>query len=208
MSNDLLIIGAGGHALACIDTIEQENRFKIAGLVGQSSQVGSEYFGYRVIGTDLELLELAKKFPFALVGIGQINSPVDRIRIYKEALRAGFILPPILSKTAYVSPHATIGAGTIVMHGAIINAGVVVGENCIINSRAVVEHGARIFDHCHISTGAILNGETSIGMGSFIGSGATIKEGISVGELSLVGMGIALRHNLESNKRYLGGIYS
>jgi hypothetical protein len=42
MSNPgLLLIGAGGHAKSCIDVIEQENKFKIIGLVGSPNEVGT-----------------------------------------------------------------------------------------------------------------------------------------------------------------------
>jgi sugar O-acyltransferase (sialic acid O-acetyltransferase NeuD family) len=204
----LIIIGAGGHARSCIDTIEQEGKYKIGGLVGLSQEVGSSQFGYEVLATDSELDKLAKKFQFALVALGQIHSPEPRVRLYEKLIAAGFVLPPIIASSAYVSPHAKIGAGTIVMHGAILNAGVVIGKNCIINTRALLEHDSQVSDHCHISTGAILNGDTSVGTRSFIGSGSVIKEGVSIGTGSLVGMGLVLRHNLDEKSKYLGGIES
>lgn len=202
--SELIIIGAGGHARSCIDTIEQEGKYKIGGLVGLSQEVGSSQFGYQVLAADSELDELAKQFQYAFVALGQIHSPDLRIRLYNESIAARFALPSIIAPSAYVSPHAKVGAGTIVMHGAILNAGVVVGNNCIVNTRALLEHDSQVSDHCHISTGAILNGDTSVGTGSFIGSGSVIKEGVSVGAGSLVGMGIALRHNLGDACQYLG----
>ena len=201
---ELILIGAGGHSRSCIDAIEQEGKYKIGGLVGLSEEVGSSHFGYQVLATDSELSALAKQFQFALVSVGQIRSPELRIRLYELSLAAGFILPTIIAPTAYVSPNATVGTGTVVMHGAILNAGVAVGKNCIINTRALLEHDSRIFDHCHISTGAIINGETLVGAGSFIGSGSVIKEGVSVGVGSVVGMGLAVLHNLEDGSKYLG----
>jgi sugar O-acyltransferase (sialic acid O-acetyltransferase NeuD family) len=206
--SELIVIGAGGHSRSCIDTIEQEGKYKIGGLVGLNQEVGSRQFGYEVLSADSGLNELANQFEFALVALGQIHSPELRIRLYEQSIAAGFIFPSIIAPSAYVSPHAKVGAGTIVMHGAILNAGVVVGNNCIINTRALIEHDSKVSDHCHISTGAILNGETSIGQGSFIGSGSVIKEGVSVGAGSLVGMGLALRHNLDGRSKYLGGIRS
>jgi sugar O-acyltransferase (sialic acid O-acetyltransferase NeuD family) len=201
---ELILIGAGGHSRSCIDAIEGEGKYKIGGLVGLSEEVGSSHFGYQVLATDSELSALAKQFQYALVSVGQIRSPELRIRLYELSLAAGFILPAIIAPTAYVSPNATVGTGTVVMHGAILNAGVAVGKNCIINTRALLEHDSRIFDHCHISTGAIINGETLIGAGSFIGSGSVIKEGVSVGVGSVVGMGLAVLHNLEDGSKYLG----
>jgi sugar O-acyltransferase (sialic acid O-acetyltransferase NeuD family) len=206
--SELIIIGAGGHSRSCIDAIEQEGKFEIGGLVGLSQELGSSQFGYEVIATDSELDELARQFQYAFVAIGQIHSPEPRIRIYEEAKAAGFVIPSIIAPSAYVSPHARIGAGTIVMQKAVLNAGVLVGNNCIINTRALLEHDSRVSDHCHISTGAILNGDTSIGTGSFIGSGSIVKEGVSVGVGSWVGMGLALRHNLGDGCKHLGEVKS
>ena len=127
-----------------------------------------------------------------------------RIRLYQQAIQLGFSLPDIIAPTAHVSCHATIGAGTIVMHGAIVNAGARVGKNCIINTRALVEHDAIVEDHCHISTGAILNGSVYIGAGSFVGSGCVIKDGITLGKSCVVGMGLCVRHNQADNTRFVG----
>jgi sugar O-acyltransferase (sialic acid O-acetyltransferase NeuD family) len=204
LKNDLVLIGAGGHARSCIDVIEQEGKFRIAGLVGVSEEVGSRIFNYDVMGTDSGLDELASRFQHALITLGQIDSPADRVRLFELAIQARFVFPIVVAPSAYVSPHATIGEGTIVMHGAIINPGAVVGKNCIINSRALIEHGSQVADHCHISTGAILNGNTSIGVGSFIGSGAIIKEGVSIGARSLVGMGLSVRHDLSEDGLFIG----
>jgi sugar O-acyltransferase (sialic acid O-acetyltransferase NeuD family) len=201
---NLILIGAGGHARACIDAVEQEGIYKIAGLIGLAQEVGSKHFGYEVIATDAEIRELANQYRFALISIGQIHTAEQRIRLYKRAQDAGFSFPTVIAPTAYVSSHSTIGIGTVVMHGAIINAGALVGNNCIINSNSLVEHDAYIEDHCHISTGATLNGNTTVGMGAFIGSGAVVKEGVSIGANSLVGMGLMVRHNVGNNVKYLG----
>jgi sugar O-acyltransferase (sialic acid O-acetyltransferase NeuD family) len=198
----LILIGAGGHAHSCIDVIEQQGRFQIAGLVGSPEQRHTQQFGYAVIGTDSDLPTLAKIYQYALIGIGQIQTPEHRMRLYQQATKLGFQLPIIIAPTAYVSRHATVGEGTVVLHGAIVNAGASIGINCIINSRALLEHDARVEDHCHISTGAILNGDVSVGSGSFIGSGSVIKQGIAIGKGCLVGMGLSVRHNLSTNTRF------
>lgn len=201
----LLVIGAGGHARACIDVIEQEGRFQIAGLVGLSAQVGTNCFDHEVIGTDDDLGEFATRYSHALIAVGQVMSAEPREHLYKLALSLGFQLPTIIAPTAYVSPRASIGAGTIIMHGAVINAGATIGNNCIINSNALVEHGSRVDDHCHISTGAILNGDVLVGTKSFIGSGSVVKEGTAIGAKSLIGMGTTVRHDISTGTKHVGG---
>ena len=199
-----ILIGAGGHAHACIDIIEQHGQYQIAGLVGMQEEMHTQHLGYAVIATDADLPQLAQDYQYAFIAVGQTRSPDRRILLYQQAIQLGFGLPSIIAPTAHVSAHANVGAGTIVMHGAIVNAGASVGKNCIINTRALVEHDVIVEDHCHISTGAILNGSVTIGEGSFVGSGCVIKDGITLGKNCMVGMGLCVRHNQVDNTKFLG----
>jgi len=195
----LILIGAGGHANSCIDVIEQQGQYQIAGLVGLPTEKGSKRFGYDVIGSDEDLTLLVRKFEYALITVGQIKSPKNRINLYNNAKEIGFKFPNIVSPFAYVSTHSNLGEGNIVMHGATINAGVVIGNNCILNSHSLVEHDVKIGNHVHISTGAIINGGVTVGNNTFIGSHCVAKEGISIGENCIVGMGTNMLSNLQNN---------
>jgi sugar O-acyltransferase (sialic acid O-acetyltransferase NeuD family) len=200
----LILIGAGGHARACIDVIERQSQHQIIGLVGLPEEMHSLHLGYEVIATDDALAQLAKSTSYALITTGQIHTAMLRKHLYQHAMQCGFQMPVIISPTAHVSRHATVGAGSIVMHGAIVNAGAKVGNNCIINSCALLEHDTTVEDHCHISTGAILNGGVHVAAGSFIGSGCVIKEGLSIGKDCLVGMGLTVRHPLSDSTWFTG----
>jgi sugar O-acyltransferase (sialic acid O-acetyltransferase NeuD family) len=202
---EIILIGAGGHAHACIDVIEQQGQYQITGLVGMQDEINIQHLGYSVIATDDNLARLANVYQYAFIAVGQILSPVNRIHLYQLAVYLGFQMPTIIAPTAHVSRHASVAAGSIVMHGAIVNAGSRVGENCIINTRALIEHDAIIEDHCHVSTGAILNGDVKMGTGCFIGSGSIIKEGVSLGKNCVVGMGLSVRHNLADNAKFVEG---
>jgi sugar O-acyltransferase (sialic acid O-acetyltransferase NeuD family) len=185
----ILLAGAGGHARACIDVIEQEGRFALAGLVGLPHEAGTNVWGYPVLGTEADLPALLRDHASVLVAVGQIKTPDPRMRLFDLLQQHGAAFPVIVSPRAYVSPRASLGAGTIVMHGAIINAGATVGRNCILNSQSLVEHDSQIGDHCHISTNAAVNGGARIGAGTFIGSGTCVRECVSIGERCVIGMG-------------------
>jgi hypothetical protein len=119
----ILLLGAGGHAHARIDLIEQEGRFIVAGLVGLLHEVGSRILGYSVLGMDTDLPSLLSYYAYALVTVGQIKIPEPRIHLFDLLKQNGISLPVIVLPRAYVSPHATLGEGTIIMHGAVVNAG-------------------------------------------------------------------------------------
>jgi sugar O-acyltransferase (sialic acid O-acetyltransferase NeuD family) len=190
----IILIGAGGHCRSCVDVIEMDGRFVIAGVVDRPDSANkTTVLGYPVLGTDDDLSNLRKKYDFALVTVGQIKAPTARIQLFERLQVLGFELPVIVSPRAYVSRHAKVGAGTIVMHDALINAGASVGENCIINSKALIEHDAIVGSHCHISTGAIINGGVAVGSGTFFGSNAVSVHGISIQAGSFIPAGSLAR---------------
>jgi len=195
----ILLIGAGGHARACIDVIETESQFEIAGLVEKEGCVAGDNLEYPIIGTDNDLKDLRQQYSNALITVGQIKSPEIRIKLFQLLKELDFTIPAIISSHAYVSKHAQIGEGSIVMHGAIINANAKIGKNCIINNRSLIEHDVVIGDHCHIATGAIINGEVSVGNETFIGSGVVTKQCISIGNNSIISVGEILKTDVDSN---------
>ena len=186
MKDKIILVGGGGHCKACIDVIEQAGIFDIAGIVDMSERRGQIVLGYPVIGTDADLPGIIKLYKNVLISLGQIKTPIRRTELFNDLMRIGAQFPLIKSPRAYVSPHAHVSEGTIVMHHALINAGASVGRNCIINTKALVEHNAIIEDHCHISTGAVVNGGVKIGSGSFFGSGAVAAENTSVPSNSFI----------------------
>jgi len=94
----------------------------------------------------------------SIVTVGQIKSNSLRVKLFTILKDIGYTLPPIISPLAYLSKHATIGEGTIIMHHALVNANAKVGKNCIINTKALIEHEEN----------------------SFVGSNATSKEYIEI----------------------------
>lgn len=176
----ILLIGGGGHCKSVIDVIEQQKKYSIAGIIDKKELLGTKVLGYEVIGCDGDLTDLFQKYKNAVVTVGQIKSNEIRVKLFDKLKTIGYNLPAIVSPLAYVSKHATIDEGSIVMHHTLVNAGAKVDKNCIINTKALIEHDAVIEANCHISTGAIVNGGTIVKANTFFGSNATAKEYVNV----------------------------
>lgn len=200
----IILIGGGGHCKSCIDVIEAEGRFEIAGIVDIREKAEELISGYRVIGCDDDLPALAGSFRYFFITIGQIRNAEKRRSIAAKLMDLGAELPVIVSPLAHVSKHATLSSGTIVMHHALVNAGAVVGQNCIINTSALIEHDACIGDFCHISTASVVNGNCIIEHDCFIGSNATLAHSVKVGSGAVVGAGSMVFKNLAGNAVYSG----
>lgn len=180
MMKKILLIGGGGHCKSCIDVIEQQGVYEVAGIIDKPAELGKKVLGYKVIGSDKDLQSLRDEFDYALVAVGQIRTAYLRVKLFNTLKELAFITPSIVSPLAYVSKHAKISQGTIVMHHALVNAGASLGENCIINTKALIEHDAVIENFCHISTGGIINGGVTVKKNSFVGSNTSTKQYIQI----------------------------
>ena len=176
----IILVGGGGHCHSVIDVIEQHGIYQIAGIVDVKENLGGYVLGYPIIACDEQLSNLFDTCKNALITIGHIKTNSLRLKLYKQLKSIGYILPVIISPLAYVSQHAEIDEGTVVMHHALINAKAKVGKNCIINTKALVEHDVTIEDHCHVATASVINGGVKVKENTFVGSNASSKQGATL----------------------------
>jgi len=184
---NIILIGGGGHCLSVIDVVEQEDKYNIKGILDDTKK--GDVLGYPILGNRDLVKELSTEGVFFLITIGQIKSSSTRedIALLLDSCKAN--LATVISPLAYISKHATIGEGSVIMHNAIINTKAKVGKHCIINTKANIEHNVQIGDFCHISTCATINGDTIVGKRTFIGSNATISNNITIVEKSIISAG-------------------
>ncbi len=172
----LILLGGGGHCKSCIDVIEQEGKFEIAGILDHKELLGQKILGYTFIGTDDDIGKFSNEDYSFLITVGQVRSFAIRKKLFSLLNETSAKIATIISSRAYVSKYANIGKGTIIMHDALVNASASIGQNCIINTKALIEHDAIIEDFCHISTSSVINGGTRVKKGTFFGSNAVSKE--------------------------------
>ena len=101
----ILLVGAGGHAMACIDVIELEGRFVVAGLVGEEREVGSHVLGYAVAMKGTPIYEMVSgAYQVTLVGA---FVPLVCGLYWKRATRYGAIASIVLGIMSWVLFLAT-----------------------------------------------------------------------------------------------------
>lgn len=198
----LILIGGGGHCKSVIEAAESSGRV-IGGVLDIPQMVGEEILGYPIVGTDDDIEKFIGLHEF-VVTVGHIKDCSIRERIVHRVIEAGGELATVVARTASVSRHASIGHGTVVLHGAMVNASATVGENCIINTLSNVEHDAVVEDFCHISTGAMVNGNCAVGRGTFLGSQSVMLNGVSICQGSVVAAGSFVRKPLKTRGIYAG----
>ena len=185
----IVLIGGGGHCKSCIDVIEQEKKFEIKGILDIAEKVGEKILGYKIIGTDDDIEKFVNEGCCFLITVGQIQSANLRIKLFEKVKNAGGKFATVVSPRAYVSKHASVDEGTVVMHDALINADAKIGINCIINTKSLIEHKCIIKNDCHIAVGAVIAGEVEIGEESFIGANSTIVQCVKIPSKSFIKAG-------------------
>ncbi|MCR5152245.1 MAG: acetyltransferase [Prevotella sp.] len=108
-------------------------------------------------------------------------------RMIAERLNARYVTA--IHPQAIISPRATVGEGSVVMQGAILQSCVSVGKHCIINTGASVDHDCQVGDYVHVSPHATLCGNVTVGEGTWIGAGTTVIQGVRIGRWCVVGAG-------------------
>lgn len=204
MKEEIVLIGGGGHCKACVDVIEAENRFKIAGIIDTEEKLHQRILDYEVIACDSDLPKLVKSYKYFLITIGCVKNPYSRVEKFEYLKQLGAECPVIVSPLAYVAKSACIGEGTIVMHKACVNTKASIGRNCIVNTAALVEHDTKINEHCHISTGSIINGECNIGNRVFVGSNSVVVNNININDDAVIGAGSVVIESIGKAGTYLG----
>lgn len=202
MKRPLILVGGGGHCESVIDVAESAG-FTILGILDIPENVGKDVLGYKIIGIDEDIPKYVNDVDF-IVTIGFIKNANLRIRIHHLIESCGGSLATIVASTAHVSRFASIEAGTVIMHQAVVNAGAIVGKGCIINTFANIEHDVVIRDYCHISTGAMVNGNCEIGNNTFLGSQSVVVNGISIIEGCVIAAGSMVRKNIIQHGVYSG----
>jgi len=194
----IILVGAGGHCLGCIDVIQGLKKFKIVGLIDKN-KIG-KILNYKILGDDNSLELFRKKYNYAFVTIGQIKNYELRYNIFKKLKKLKYKIPKLISKFSYLSEYLNIDEGTIIMNNVNISPNVKIGFNSIINTGSILEHGVIIGNNCHIATNVTINGDVKIEDNTFIGSGSIIKNGIHIGRNSFVKMGSIIIKNINESK--------
>lgn len=202
MMRPLILVGGGGHCKSVIEAAESAN-FIIKGILDLPSELGKKTLDYDVIGNDDDIPQYVDECEF-IVTLGFIKNPALRNKLHTRIENAGGKLAKVIASTAYVSKHATIGVGTVVLHGAVINAGAQIGKGCIINTLSNIEHDAVIGDYCHISTGVMVNGDCKVGENTFLGSQSVMVNATSIPANSVFAAGCMIRKSQKVDGVYAG----
>ena len=114
---NLIILGAGGFGQTIADVSGQSGEYEKIHFLDDNSTAKN------VIGKCSDYLKYKDCLIYPAFGNNSL-----RIEWIEKLLAEGFSLPTIIHRTAYISPKATIGCGTVVLPQSVINTNCQLGK--------------------------------------------------------------------------------
>jgi sugar O-acyltransferase (sialic acid O-acetyltransferase NeuD family) len=186
----LFVFGASGHAKVTIDILRLCGGVLIVGLLDDFKPIGFECAGIPVLGslTDFPALAAEQLDAAMVVAIGdnwRRNKIVERVR----ALLPTTTFPSAIHPSAQIAADVSIGEGTVIMAGAVVNTGSRIGDFCIVNTRSSLDHDSKMDQYSSLGPAVTTGGNVSIGAYSNVGMGAILLPEVNVGRHTVVGAG-------------------
>lgn len=195
----LLIIGAGGHGKVCADIAINMGKWKEIAFL-DDRLFFKKVMGLNVIGKVSEYHKYADEYEI-FVGIGDNFA---RQNILNELKELQIKIPKLIHPSAVIGTEVTVGEGTVIMAGVVINCCTRIGIGGIINTAATIDHDNIIDNFVHISPGAHLAGNVKVGEKTWIGIGGTVKNNITISKNVIIGAGATVIKDLTSTGTYIG----
>lgn len=102
----------------------------------------------------------------------------------------------VVHPSCLLDESATLGKGSVLLHGTIVQAGVQIGQHVIVNTGASVDHDCLIADFVHIAPGARLCGNVHIGEGTLVGAGSILTPNLRIGKGCTIAAGSVVTTHL------------
>lgn len=211
--NEVIIIGAGSHALVIADIILNLEGYKLIAFSEKNEVCDALDEKKKKVTNELKFPVISDREIFQnyfqsdkiklILGIGQ-NLIALREKLIKKIKYNRYSFCSVIHPALTISTSSEIGEGTVVMAGAIINPFAIIGSHVVINTGAIIEHDCVIHDNTFIQPGARLAGNVCVGENSMVGIGATVLEGVCIGSNTIIGGGTLVNKDVPDNVVYVG----
>ena len=198
--NELVILGAGGHALVAADCAILMGYKSIRFLDQSPEWANDQGLPFPCTGTCDTFTELGDDVDF-FVALGSAKMRREWVEKIQEA---GKNLATLIHPSAIVSKFADSGIGTILCAQAVLGAGAKLGMGAIVNTGASVDHHCDVGDYAHVCPGARLGGSVVVGTGAWVGIGSSVIQCVRIGDNATVGAGAAVVRDVAMGKTVVG----
>lgn len=194
----LIIIGAGGHGKVCLEIARKMKKWNEISFLDDNKT--GMVLDAKIIGV-IKIANYVNDDTEFFVAIGDNTLRLNHLN---ELHDVSAKITSLIDSSATLSDYTSLGNGTVIMPGAIVNADTVIGDGVIVNTGVNIDHDCNINDCVHLSPGTSIGGSVSIGKTSWIGMNSTIINNISITNNVIVGAGSLIIKDINESGTYVG----
>jgi sugar O-acyltransferase (sialic acid O-acetyltransferase NeuD family) len=196
----ILLFGVGNQVHYTIDIIEKENKYEIAGIIDSVHPIGSERYGYKVLGRQDNLISIVDEYKID-AGLITIGDNWSRSIVYNAIIQQmpSFEFINAIHPSVIIGKNVELGFGIVMMAGVIVNPLAKIGNFTFFATGCQIEHDCIIEDYASVSAGSVMGGYVTVGKFSAITLGVTILDRLKIGENSVIGSGSLVLKDIPDN---------
>jgi acetyltransferase EpsM len=199
----LIVIGGGEHARVVIEAVQSGASHQLLGFIDpESCEETTRRLGVPRLGDEAVLA--SSPGALGVLGFGALATRARRAEVVERLTPRLGGWGAVVHATAWVSPTATIGPGTVILARAVVQTGARIGAHCVVNTGAIVEHDVVLGDHSQLAPGVVLGGGARVGPLAYLGLGAVVRDHTTIGAGATVGMGAVVVADVAEGARVLG----
>lgn len=210
MTDDIVVVGAGGFGREVVDVMEAVNaaestpRWNLRGVVDDSPSEENlqrlQVRGIPYLG-DLQTIISDAARPHFVIGIG---SPGVRRALAERLDAAGFSAATLIHPSASTGSAVTIDPGSVICAGVRLTTNIAIGRHAHLNLNSTVGHDSTLGDYVSVNPLASISGDCVLDDEVLIGVAASIINGVTVGSGSVVGGGACAVRDVPSDTTVVG----
>lgn len=188
----ICLYGAGGHSYAVVELIRSCGNYEPVLILDDAPGLDE------ILGVPVKQFSESLLLQDVCLTLGD-----NRIRKMKaEQYKANY--PVFIHQSAVKYPSASIGEGSVILPGAILDADVQIGKHVVVNNHATLSHNVVVGDYSHIAIQAAVAGKVTIGEGALIGAGSVILPGVNIGSWAVIGAGAVITRDVPDHATVVG----
>jgi sugar O-acyltransferase (sialic acid O-acetyltransferase NeuD family) len=174
LPDNIVVLGAGGHAKVVIATVRAAGGDVVAAYDDDEARWGQQILGVTISG------------PMSATEVG--NAPAI-IAIGNNRARQSIAGRLNARWVTACHPSASIGPGTVVFAGSVVQPDATIGAHAILNTASSVDHDCIVGNFVHVGPGVRLCGGVTVDEGVLLGVGAKVAPNVEIGPWSTAGAG-------------------
>ncbi|MDH6238282.1 NeuD/PglB/VioB family sugar acetyltransferase [Cryobacterium sp. CG_9.6] len=200
---ELLLVGAGGLAREVLSLLRTQSDPRTVLFVDDDPALwGTTLDGVMVTGGIDTVTEHALSQVLLCVGHGS-----GRARIASRLADLGVAVEryaTVIHHSVEVPASCTVGAGSIVLAGAVLTTNVHLGNHVVVMPHVTLTHGTSVSSFATLCAGVSLGGDVRVGVGAYLGMNCSVRQGVQIGDGATVGMAAAVLTDVPDHDTWIG----